>query len=82
MNAPIKFAEETIKLEASIGIAPWTSEHNDGTQFLQDAELAMVHAKRFGGNRIEPFRPAFRANKNKAFSLSDDLEGALDRGEL
>lgn len=82
MNAPIQFADETINLKASIGIASWTKEHKDSTLFMEDAELAMVHAKRFGGNRIEPFRPAFRANKNKSMSLTDDLEKALDRQEL
>ncbi len=82
MNAPIQFADETINLKASIGIASWTKEHKDSTLFMEDAELAMVHAKRFGGNRIEPFRPAFRANKNKSMSLTEDLEKALDRQEL
>ncbi len=82
MNAPIQFAEETIKLKASIGIASWTKKHKDSTLFMEDAELAMVHAKRFGGNRIEPFRPAFRANKSKSISLAEDLESAIDRREL
>ena len=30
---------------------------------LKDAELAMYHAKRIGGDRIEVFKPAMRARK-------------------
>ncbi len=82
MNAPIQFADETIKLEASIGIASWTNKHTKPTQLMDDAELAMVYAKRFGGNRIEPFRPAFRAIKNKTSILVEDLDLAIDRKQL
>jgi diguanylate cyclase (GGDEF)-like protein/PAS domain S-box-containing protein len=82
MNASIQFADEMINLEASIGIASWTAEHKNTTQFLEDAELAMVHAKRFGGNRIEPFRPAFRVSKNTTSTLVEDLKLALERKEL
>lgn len=82
LSAPIKFADDVIELSASIGIASWTSEHKDATDFMTDAELAMVHAKRFGGNRIEPFRPAFRANTDGRLTMIEDLKSALKNNEL
>lgn len=82
ISSPIQFADDTIELTASIGIATWTKKHHDARRFMDDAELAMLHAKRFGGDRIEPFRPAFRTNRNTASSLEEDLNQALDREEL
>ncbi len=82
MSAPIQFAEDTIELSASIGVASWTAEHADVELFMEDAELAMVHAKRFGGNRIEPFRPAFRTNKNIVPALLEDFKTALSNNAI
>ena len=82
INAPIQFADDNIELTASIGIASWTKDNTDVEGFMESAHLAMIHAKRIGGNRIEPFRPAFRANKNTAPTLVEDLEKAIDNEDL
>lgn len=82
LGAPIKFGDETIELTASIGIASWTNDLSDADRFLNDAELAMVQAKRFGGNRIEPFRPAFRTAVETARTMDEDLSKAIERDEL
>ncbi len=78
LAAPIQFADETIELTASIGIASWTPEHREPRQLMRDAELAMVHARRFGGHRIEPFRPAFRSSRDEATVLLEDLKQAIE----
>ncbi|WP_204283488.1 EAL domain-containing protein, partial [Klebsiella pneumoniae] len=49
---------------------------------MKDAELAMFQAKRFGGDRIEPFRPAFRAVGSDKLQLESDLRRALERHEI
>lgn len=82
LSAPIQFAEETIELTASIGIASWTKEHKNPRDFMRDAELAMVHAKRFGGNRIEPFRPAFKMSDHSDSSLVEDLKLAVKNKDI
>eukprot|EP01132_Coremiostelium_polycephalum_P010545 gene10545-12931_t len=62
IRAPIAFAKREIVLTASLGLITWTSGSTASPEDLvKDAELAMFQAKRFGGDRIEPFRPAFRA---------------------
>jgi EAL domain-containing protein (putative c-di-GMP-specific phosphodiesterase class I) len=42
----------------------------------------MHQAKRFGGDRIEPFRPAFRSVGTDRLQLESDLRRALERSEL
>jgi EAL domain-containing protein (putative c-di-GMP-specific phosphodiesterase class I) len=49
---------------------------------LNDAEIAMRHGKRMGGNRIEVFRPSMRTLRSDRVGLDADLRRALDRGEI
>ena len=49
---------------------------------LKDAELAMYHAKRIGGDRIELFKPSMRARKTDRLTLELELRRALERDEI
>jgi EAL domain-containing protein (putative c-di-GMP-specific phosphodiesterase class I) len=49
---------------------------------LKDAELAMYHAKRIGGDRIEVFKPAMRARKSDRLTIESELRRALERHEI
>ena len=82
IQAPITFAKREIVLTASIGIVSWTSPQATSEDMLKDAELAMHQAKRFGGDRIEPFRPAFRSVGSDRLQFEADLRRAIERNEL
>lgn len=82
ISAPIDFAKQEIRLTASIGLVTWVEKRAVPEELMKDAELAMAQAKRFGGNRIEPFRPAFRTVGSNRQRLEQDLRRAVDRGEL
>lgn len=82
LSAPVEFAGKEIELTASIGIATWTKEQVKPELLMRDAELATLHAKRLGGDRIEPFRPSFRTGKDDSVVLVDDLRYALEKGTI
>ncbi len=82
LKAPIEYADKKITLSSSIGIASWTSDYSNPEDMMRDAELAMNQAKRQGGNRTEPFRPAFRRSKDETVILLEDLRKALQNGEI
>lgn len=82
ISAPITFAKREIVLTASIGLTSWTAGQTSAADMLKDAELAMYNAKRFGGDRIEPFRPAFRSSGTDRLQLESDLRRAVERSEL
>ncbi|TYR31867.1 EAL domain-containing protein [Mesorhizobium microcysteis] len=82
INAPITFAKREIVLAASVGLASWNSSQARAEDMVKDAELAMHQAKRFGGDRIEPFRPAFRSVGTDRLQLESDLRRAVERQEL
>ncbi|MBL8577452.1 MAG: EAL domain-containing protein [Mesorhizobium sp.] len=82
IRAPINFAKREIVLTASIGLITWTNSQNTAEDMVKDAELAMHQAKRFGGDRIEPFRPAFRSVGTDRLQLESDLRRAAERQEF
>ncbi len=83
LSTPVTFAEREIPLTASIGLALYDPQlHPRREDMLKDAEIAMRHAKKGGGNRIEVFRPAMRSLRSDRIALESDLRRALDRGEI
>lgn len=79
---PINFSQKEIILTTSIGLVTWVDEKSSPQDLVKDAELAMYQAKRAGGNRIEPFRPAFRNAGTDKLQIESDLRRALERKEI
>jgi diguanylate cyclase (GGDEF)-like protein/PAS domain S-box-containing protein len=82
IRAPITFGEREIFLTASIGIAVFDGQPRKEEELIKDAEIAMYHAKRLGGDRLEAFRPSLRTHGPDMFSLEADLRKAIEREEL
>src|SRR4029453_19053610 len=82
IKAPITFAKREIVLTASIGLLTWTSAQATAEDMVKGAELPMPRAKRYGGDRIEPFRPAFRSVGTDRLQLESDLRRAIERKEI
>ncbi len=82
LRAPITFNDREIFLTASIGLALADGQPHRTEEVLKDAELAMYHAKRIGGDRIEVFKAAMRARKTDRLTLESDLRRALEREEI
>src|SRR6185295_3917171 len=82
LRAPITFNDREIFLTASMGIALSDGQPHRTEEVLKDAELAMYHAKRIGGDRIEVFKPSMRARKADRLTLESDLRRAIEREEI
>jgi diguanylate cyclase (GGDEF)-like protein/PAS domain S-box-containing protein len=82
LRAPIAFNDREILLTASIGLALADGQPQRKEEVLKDAELAMYHGKRIGGDRIEVFKPAMRARKTDRLTLESELRRALERQEI
>jgi diguanylate cyclase (GGDEF)-like protein/PAS domain S-box-containing protein len=82
LRAPITFNDREIFLTASIGLALDDGQPHRTDEVLKDAELAMYHAKRIGGDRIEVFKPSMRARKTDRLTLESELRRALEREEI
>ena len=82
LRAPIAFKEREIFLTASIGLTLGDADPQRAEEMLKDAELAMYHAKRSGGDRIDVFKPSMRARKTDRLSIESNLRRALERDEI
>ncbi|MBL4784789.1 MAG: EAL domain-containing protein [Cohaesibacteraceae bacterium] len=82
LRAPISFGDKEILLTVSSGIAVHDPAHKHGIDLLNDADIAMHHAKRLGGNRIESFRATLRQYAGERTSMETDLRRALELDEI
>jgi diguanylate cyclase (GGDEF)-like protein/PAS domain S-box-containing protein len=82
LRAPIAFNDREIFLTASIGMALSENQAHRPEEVLKDAELAMYHAKRIGGDRIEIFKPAMRSRKTDRLTIESELRRAIEREEI
>lgn len=82
IKTPISFAEREIVLSPSVGLASWTPGCERGEGLFKDTELALHQAKRFGGDRVEPFRPAFRDKSANVLQIESDLHRAIERNQI
>ena len=82
LRAPIAFNDREIFLTASIGLAMPDTQAARPEEVLKDAELAMYHAKRIGGDRIEIFKAAMRSRKTDRLTIESELRRAIEREEI
>ncbi len=82
IKVPIDYAGEEVELTASAGLVTWIEQNQDAASMISDAELALYRGKREGGDRVEPFRPAFRTTTSDYLQMEADLKRAIDRRQL
>jgi diguanylate cyclase (GGDEF)-like protein/PAS domain S-box-containing protein len=82
VRAPITFNDREIFLTGSVGLAPGDGEPQGAEERLKDAELAMYHAKRTGGDRVDVYKSAMRARKSDRLTIASDLRRAIEREEI
>ena len=82
---PFVIEDQNVYIAASIGIVENSmrpGSNQTPTSLLQDADTAMYRAKALGGNRFEYFSPELHAESSRHNRLQNDLQFALERGEL
>ncbi|WP_209016126.1 EAL domain-containing protein [Roseibium sp. RKSG952] len=82
VRAPITFGDREIFLTCSVGIALYETEKQAGEDLVGNAEIALNHAKRLGGDRQEVFRPILRPLGKNILDLESDLRDAIRKETL
>jgi diguanylate cyclase (GGDEF)-like protein len=78
---PVTAAGEIIFVHLSIGIAT-THDSHAADELIRNADLAMYHAKESGKGRHAMFDPGMRDAVLKRHSLKEELQRAVERGQL
>jgi diguanylate cyclase (GGDEF)-like protein/PAS domain S-box-containing protein len=83
LNNPLLAGGAELRLSASIGVAlAEPGEEVDGQRLIEDADAAMYRAKERGGARTELFDNAMRVHAVEALAVEQELQHALEHGEL
>ena len=83
LRSPLRAGGAELRLSASIGVAlVEASDEGDGEHLIGDADAAMYRAKERGGARTELFDSAMRENAVRAMRIEQELQRALEQGEL
>ncbi|BFI95130.1 MAG: hypothetical protein RSP_06400 [Rhodanobacter sp.] len=82
LGMPYDIDGKPLYLTASIGIATCPDDALTAPDLLKYAEQAMYSAKSGGGGQIARFSAEMQDSAQKRRVLSDDLHGALQRGEF
>jgi diguanylate cyclase (GGDEF)-like protein/PAS domain S-box-containing protein len=83
LRNPLSLGGAELRLSASIGVALVEADDNgDGQHLIEDADAAMYRAKERGGARTELFDSAMRENAVAAMRIEQELQRALEEGEL
>ena len=79
---PVTYADREVFLTVSVGIALYEAGGLKRDDVFKNAEMAMISAKRNGGDRTEVFRATMRSERSDRLMLESDLRRSLERGEV
>jgi diguanylate cyclase (GGDEF)-like protein/PAS domain S-box-containing protein len=82
VRSPITFGDREIFLTCSVGIAFFEGGQQGVEDMLTNAEIALNHAKRLGGDRQEVFRPILRPLGKNIVDIEADLREAIRKETL
>ena len=82
MNQPFAIYGQQVHCSISMGVVLTEQAEGDASAVIQDANIAMVEAKRSGGAKFVVFEPVMRERAANRASVEVDLRKALVNNEL
>lgn len=73
---------QEVSLTVSVGVAVYPRDGLDSNTLLRAANLAMVAAKKKGGDNVYHFVPGMHEDMASRFDLASQLRRVVERGEL
>jgi diguanylate cyclase (GGDEF)-like protein/PAS domain S-box-containing protein len=82
LTQPLLIDERELFVTASIGIAVFPKDGEDGDNLLRNADAALDRAKAMDGNSFDFYAAEMNANLLERLDLENDLRHAIERDEL
>jgi len=79
---PFTLGDHEVVVGASIGIAVWPVDGEDGEALLRNADSAMYHAKEHGRNQYQFYTESMNAAALRRLELEQRMRSGLLNGEL
>jgi diguanylate cyclase (GGDEF)-like protein/PAS domain S-box-containing protein len=74
--------DNNVRVSISIGVSLYPDDGSDYLVLLKNADIAMYHAKKSGGNNFQFFTPQLNEMAHERFSIEVELRRALERNEF
>jgi diguanylate cyclase (GGDEF)-like protein/PAS domain S-box-containing protein len=82
LSQPLLLESHTIYITATIGIALYPDDSSSVQELLQNADVAMYHAKESGRNNYQFFSEELNTYHKNRLSIENDLRSAMLKDEL
>ena len=82
VSAPYTISEQNLHVGATIGISMYPDDGEDAETLIRNADVAMYHAKRSGGNQHQFFKPEMNARSVERQKTEGELHRALEQQEF
>lgn len=82
LKPPIQIAEHDLHVSASIGIAIFPDDGDEGTALMKSADMALYRAKELGRNNYQVFEPKLNQRAMERLVLEKDLRRAIHEQEF
>jgi diguanylate cyclase (GGDEF)-like protein len=82
LGAAHAIKDQELHINASIGISMFPEDGEEADTLIQNADMAMYHAKESGRNNFQFFRPAMNLKSVERQALEGNLRHALERDEF
>ena len=82
IGKPIQAGDQDVVITASVGVSLMPDNSREATVLLQQANMAMQHAKHLGGNTLQFFTERLQASSLENLRLENQLRRALEEGQL
>ncbi|NNN07857.1 MAG: EAL domain-containing protein [Acidimicrobiaceae bacterium] len=82
LDEPFHFLDISIEQRASAGVVIWGAANSDEVDLLQNADVALYEAKRYGRGTFIVYEPSMHEEASNRFTLIQELRNSLARNEL
>lgn len=82
MAKPMELEGHALHFTASVGVVLGPADYAQPEELLQDAGIAMEHARTLGGGKVKVFKWAMRTRAQYALNVNQSLHHALDREQF
>ncbi len=82
LDDPFYLSQKGVRMTAAVGVSIYPRDAETPQSLLINADVALLKAKQFGGNRIEFYRAEINSQLPKQIELETDLHNAIKNNQL
>lgn len=82
LDEPFYLAQKGVRMTAGVGVSIYPKDAETPQALIINADIALLKAKQFGGNRIEFYQAEINSQLPKQLELEADLHNAIKENQL